>query len=117
VIPAQSADVVVSAPESPVPVAKVPRRAREPIADDRLAEEAALLIRAEKDYHAGKLHKALATTEEHARTFPAGVLRRERVKLRNNIVCQMSADQGSKTPPSSAYPANAGTVSAARCER
>lgn len=56
---------------------------------DRLAEEVALLTRAEKEFHAGNFKLALAATDEHRQKFPKGVLAPERVNLRVQLLCSM----------------------------
>lgn len=56
---------------------------------DRLAEEVALLTRAEKEFHAGNYKRALAATEEHRQRFPKGTLVQERVSLRVQALCEM----------------------------
>lgn len=54
---------------------------------DRLAEEVALLTRAQKEYHSGNLSRALASVDEHRRKFPKGVMVQERVTLRMQVLC------------------------------
>lgn len=54
---------------------------------DRLAEEVALLTRAERAYHAGDLSRALSLVDQHRREFPRGTLGQERVHLRLQVLC------------------------------
>lgn len=56
---------------------------------DRLAEEVALLTRAEKEFHAGNFKPALAVTDEHRQKFPRGALAQERNSLRLQLLCGM----------------------------
>lgn len=81
--------------ESPVRV-DLPRRAK--IAGDKLGEEAALLIRAEKQYHARQFSGALRLVDEHARRFPTGVLQRERLQLRERVLCGLGAKRTGEPP-------------------
>lgn len=54
---------------------------------DHLAEEVVLLTRAEKEFHAGNLKRALTATDEHRQKFPKGVLTQERNSLRLQVLC------------------------------
>lgn len=54
---------------------------------DRLAEEVALLTRAERAYHGGDLSRALSLVDQHRREFPRGTLGQERVHLRLQVLC------------------------------
>jgi hypothetical protein len=58
----------------------------------RLAEEVALLTRAEKEFHSGNLKQALASVDEHRRKFPKGKLVQERVNLRMQVLCGLGRD-------------------------
>lgn len=60
---------------------------------DRLAEEVALLTRAQREYHAGNLSAALASVNEHQRKFARGTLGQERVRLRVKILCGLGRDR------------------------
>lgn len=81
---------VAGEPSGPaVAAASIPRTANPP--SDRLGEEAALLLRAEKEFHAGRLANSLRLVEEHARKFPSGVLKRERLKLQDGVLCGLAA--------------------------
>jgi hypothetical protein len=56
---------------------------------ESLAQEVALLSRAEKEFHAGNAANALSLLSEHRRTFPKGVLVQERVALRVHVLCKL----------------------------
>lgn len=77
------ADDVASSPAKPVARSTV---------GDRLAEEAALLTRAEKAFHSGNLKGALALVDEHRKKFPKGALVQERVNLRMQVLCGLGRD-------------------------
>lgn len=64
---------------------------------DRLAEEAALLARAEKAFHSGDLATALALAEEHRRQFSKGALVQERVSLRLQILCKQGREEDARS--------------------
>ncbi len=72
-----------------VSVRPVPRNPE----SDRLAEEVALLTRAQKDFHAGNFKGALSAVDEHRRKFPKGTLVQERVNLRMQVLCGMGRDR------------------------
>lgn len=77
------------ATETPPP--RLTARAEE---SDRLAEEVALLTRAEKEFHSGNLKRALSATDEHRVKFPKGTLAQERNSLRIQVLCGLGyADQ------------------------
>lgn len=61
-------------------------------AADSLAQEAALLAEAEKAFHAGNFTRALMLTGEHRVKFPKGLLARERVHLRVQLLCALGRD-------------------------
>src|SRR5690606_27564139 len=63
-----AAEPVVSTP------ANVPAVTTRGNASDRLAEEVALLTRAQREFHAGNLNAALASVNEHQRKFARGTL-------------------------------------------
>lgn len=63
---------------------KSPTRAR-----DGLAEEVALLSRAETELHAGHPEKALTALAEHQRKFPRGALAEERTAARIQALCAL----------------------------
>lgn len=79
----QSTQAIASA-STTAPLARSGRRSDE---SDRLAEEVALLTRAEKEFHAGNLKRALVAADEHRLKFPKGVLAQERVSLRIQVLC------------------------------
>ena len=54
---------------------------------DRLAEEVAILSRAETELHAGHYAKALNLLEQHARSFPRGTLAPERLGAQVQALC------------------------------
>lgn len=58
-------------------------------AGDGLAEEVALLTRAQREFHAGNFSAALASVDEHRRKFARGTLGQERVKLRVKVLCAL----------------------------
>ncbi len=56
-------------------------------ANDRLAEEVAILSQAERDLHAGQYRDALRLLDEHRRKFPNGTLAQERIAARVQALC------------------------------
>ncbi len=84
---------VVSATVSARPVARSTE-------SDRLAEEVALLTRAQKEFHAGNFKSALAAVDDHRRRFPKGTLVQERVNLRMQVLCGMGRDREAQTESS-----------------
>ncbi len=56
---------------------------------DSLAEEVALLSRAETELHAGRPAKALLALAEHQRKFPRGALAEERTAARIQALCAL----------------------------
>jgi hypothetical protein len=54
---------------------------------DRLAEEVAILSRAETELHAGRYSEALRVLEEHQHKFPRGTLSQERTAARIRALC------------------------------
>lgn len=80
--PVASASALAPAPAEPqASAAKHERRS------DSLSEEVALLARAETELHAGRFAGALRLLDEHARTFPRGVLAQERIAARVHALC------------------------------
>jgi hypothetical protein len=65
---------------------RAPAKSHEKHADS-LNQEVALLARAETELHAGAFAKALAPLDEHARSFPRGVLAPERIAARVHALC------------------------------
>ena len=60
-----------------------------PRSRDGLAEEVALLSRAETELHAGRPAKALLVLAEHQRKFPRGALAEERTAARIQALCAL----------------------------
>lgn len=89
VAPIAPAPAKADAPEvSPLPPAETPSpssAARRPA--DRLAEEVAILSRAETELHAGRYSSALRVLDEHERKFPRGTLAQERLAARIRALC------------------------------
>lgn len=103
VAPAPSASAAsVSAPAT-APAARAPAKPR---TTDNLAEEVALLSRAETELHAGRFAAALQLLNTHQKTFPRGILRQERVAARIQALCglgrvkEANADLARVTPGS-----------------
>jgi len=61
----------------------------QPRSRDTLAEEVALLSRAETELHAGRPAKALVALAEHQRKFPRGALAEERTAARIQALCAL----------------------------
>lgn len=93
----------VPAPQSPAPIAtqatssSVFRTKTISKINDRLGEEAVLLMRAEKQFHAGTLSESLAAIEEHRRRFPDGILAPERASLRALVLAQLNEQPAQDT--------------------
>ncbi|MEI9938677.1 MAG: hypothetical protein WDO69_15775 [Pseudomonadota bacterium] len=81
---APSADAVIVGSSRPADTQKVL-----PSSHDSLAEEVALLSRAETDLHAGRPAKALRVLAEHQRRFPRGALAEERTAARIQALCAL----------------------------
>lgn len=75
--------------ETAAPPAVAPVAAGRGNVSDRLAEEVALLTRAQREFHAGNFNAALASVDEHRRKFARGTLGQERVKLRVKVLCAL----------------------------
>lgn len=56
---------------------------------DRLAEEVALISRAQNEISAGRSGNALKLLDEHQRKFPKGLLSEERVAARVQALCAL----------------------------
>jgi len=56
---------------------------------DSLAEEVAILARAEKDLHGGRPADALRALDEHDRRFGQGLLSEERLATRAQVLCRL----------------------------
>jgi len=88
VAPAAVAPKEEAAAISPLPPAETSApapSARRP--SDRLAEEVAILSRAETELHAGRYSSALRVLDEHERKFPRGTLAQERLAARIRALC------------------------------
>jgi hypothetical protein len=76
------------APEiSPLPPAETPAPSAARRPSDRLAEEVAILSRAETELHAGRYSSAIRVLDEHERKFPRGTLAQERLAARIRALC------------------------------
>jgi Flp pilus assembly protein TadD len=82
--PTPSAIIASSSSSRPVDTQKVLPRSR-----DGLAEEVALLSRAETELRAGRPAKALSALSEHQRKFPRGALAEERAAARIQALCAL----------------------------
>jgi hypothetical protein len=83
---------------APSPAAPEPERTvgpRRP--SDRLAEEVAILSRAETELHAGRFAGALRLLAEHEREFPRGTLVQERVAAKIHALCGMGRTAEAQT--------------------
>jgi hypothetical protein len=87
VTPPQEAVAPVAVQAPPAAEKRTTTASEERRSNDRLSEEVAILSRAEKEFHAGRLKSALTVLEEHRRTFPRGALFQERVALRVHVLC------------------------------
>ena len=56
---------------------------------DRLADEVAILTEAERELHRGHYASALKKLDEHARLFPRGMLKQERLAARAQTLCRL----------------------------
>ncbi|HEY3495665.1 MAG TPA: hypothetical protein VGK73_13300 [Polyangiaceae bacterium] len=82
--------VVAKAPEAPSPNAVAGARPSAAVRpSDRLAEEVAILSRAQTDLHAGRFASALRVLDEHQRRFPGGALAQERLAARVRALCAL----------------------------
>ncbi|HET7543213.1 MAG TPA: hypothetical protein VFK05_25240 [Polyangiaceae bacterium] len=92
VAPSPSAQVVDGTPtraESAEGASRAIDPQKTPRARDSLAEEVALLSRAETELHAGRPAKALVVLAEHQRKFPRGALAEERTAARIQALCAL----------------------------
>ena len=86
-LPATSTDdATLIAPSANAPATPAARGASRR-SSDRLAEEVAILSRAETELHAGHYAKALGLLEQHARSFPRGTLAPERIGAQVQALC------------------------------
>jgi len=60
-----------------------------PRAPDRLADEVAILTQAEREFHRSNYASALRRLDEHARLFPRGILKQERIAARAQTLCRL----------------------------
>jgi hypothetical protein len=92
-------------PPTPAPTPEV-RATAKPRPSDSLAQEVALLSRAETERHAGRFNAALQLLNAHQKAFPRGLLRQERVAARIQALCglgrvkEANADLARITPGS-----------------
>lgn len=84
--PVAPADLAPAAPAVEPALASKSRAGRP---TDRLAEEVAILARAEAQLHAGNHAAALTVLDEHRRKFPKGALAQERVAARVQALCAL----------------------------
>lgn len=77
------------APAAPAVEPALASKSRAGRPTDRLAEEVAILARAEAQLHAGNHAAALTVLEEHRRKFPKGALAQERVAARVQALCAL----------------------------
>jgi len=75
-----------SAPPS-TPATPAVRSSAKPRPTDSLAEEVALLSRAQTELHAGRFSAALQLLNTHQKKFPRGILGQERVAARIQALC------------------------------
>jgi len=88
VAPSPSAVSADPGPSRPLETQKPQSRSR-----DGLAEEVALLSRAETELHAGRAAKALLVLAEHQRKFPRGALAEERTAARIQALCALGRNE------------------------
>lgn len=92
VVSVNQAPVVAPADLAPAPLVLEPAvasKSRAARSSDRLAEEVAILERAEAQLHAGRHAAALTVLDEHRRKFPKGALAQERVAARVQALCAL----------------------------
>jgi hypothetical protein len=88
VVPAPSPATDQGPEVSPLPPAETPTPAPAGRrSSDRLAEEVAILSRAETELHAGRYSSALRVLAEHEHKFPRGTLAQERLAARIRALC------------------------------
>ena len=83
----EASAVVVSTP--PPVVSSDPQAASARPAQDRLAQEVALLAHATSDLHAGRAADALKVLDEYQRKFPKGLLTEERRAAKAQALCSL----------------------------
>lgn len=84
-VPAIEAPAAKVAANSSTPAGRASAARR----SDRLAEEVAILSRAESERHSGKFTSALGVLDEHRRKFPRGALAQERMAARMRVLCAL----------------------------
>lgn len=94
--PVPAAEPVVEAPKPVEAPALVHRpAAADPKANDHLNDEADLLKRVQRAINSGDTGTALTLLQQHATTYPSGVLVQERIGLRAITLCRAGQqDQG-----------------------
>jgi hypothetical protein len=94
--PVPAAEPVVEAPKPVEAPALVHRpAAADPKANDHLSDEADLLKRVQRAINSGDTGTALTLLQQHATTYPSGVLVQERIGLRAITLCRAGQrDQG-----------------------
>lgn len=109
--------VVSSAPEvaSAAPEGHSPRSGGRAKDADRLAEEVNLLMRAEREFHAGNLKRALALTDEHRQKFPKGALTQERIGLRLQALCGVGREEEARAEATSLKRLTQGRTPSTNC--
>jgi hypothetical protein len=85
--PNGASEPAVPSTASAVTAAPAPRSVIRINDSDRLAEEVVLLTRAEREFHAGDLRRALTIVDEHGQKFSKGALAQERNSLRLRVLC------------------------------
>lgn len=97
-VPTLEPTAPIAATENETPAEKVPApslpvvpaaRASTTRRSDRLAEEVAILSRAESERHGGRFASALGVLDEHRRKFPRGALTQERMAARVRVLCSL----------------------------
>jgi hypothetical protein len=96
-VPDEAADVAVATPSASTSVNPPAARVTSRRSSDRLAEEVALLSRAETELHAGRYAKALGLLDEYARAFPRGTLTQERIGAQVQALCGLGRHAEAET--------------------
>lgn len=93
--PMVAAEPAIEAPKAEAPTVVHRPAAVEPKPNDHLNDEADLLKRAQRAINSGDTSGALALLQQHATTYPSGVLGQERIGLRAITLCRAGQrDQG-----------------------
>jgi hypothetical protein len=106
-------------PKPPVPASSDRQTPSTRPAEDRLAQEVALLARATSSLHAGRPADALKALDEYQRRFPKGLLTEERRAARAQALCSLgrqseAASELARLAPQSPAAARAKQVCDAR---